>query len=200
MDLVLVLVLVVVAVGVVVVGLVVVGLVVAVVVVGLVVAVVVVGLVVVGLVVVVAVIVAVVLDVRKRIKGDKYEIWTHNGKKNSGKCPVEFAKYLERLGVGEIVINSIENDGTMDGYDFAFVDKIRGSISVPMTVIGGAGSLKDIGKLISKYGIIGASAESLFVFKGIYRAVLINYPGRDEKDALISDNCRIFYESSKVVV
>ena len=127
----------------------------------------------------------VVLDVKKRLKGGKYEVWTHNGQKNTGKCPAAFAQQLERLGVGEIVVNSIDNDGITKGYDLALVDKIRESISVPLTVLGGAGSLQDIGQLIKKYGIIGAAAGSLFVFKGIYKAVLINYPGRAEKDALM---------------
>ena len=95
---------------------------------------------------------------------------------------------MERIGAGEIVINSIDNDGVMKGYDLTLIDKIRESISVPMSVLGGAGSLKDLGQLISRYGIIGAAAGSLFVFKGIYRAVLINYPSHSEKDALIKKN------------
>jgi cyclase len=57
-----------------------------------------------------------------------------------------------------------------------------------MTVLGGAGSLQDIGQLIKKFGIIGASAGSLFVFKGVYKAVLINYPSRSEKDTLVKSN------------
>lgn len=128
----------------------------------------------------------IVLDVKK--SGSKYELWTHNAKKNTHIDPVEFAKKLEQLGVGEIVINSIDNDGVMKGYDMQLVDKIRACITVPMTVLGGAGSLADIGKLIKGHGIIGASAGSLFVFKGVYKAVLINYPNRTEKDALIENN------------
>jgi len=141
--------------------------------------------------------VVVVIDVKKCLIGGRYEVWSHNGQKNTEKCPIEFAKQLERLGAGEIVINSIDNDGVMKGYDLALVDKIRKSISVPMTVLGGAGSLKDIEHLISKYGIIGAAAGSLFVFKGIYRAVLINYPSRDEKDILIRENYKTFFDSAK---
>jgi cyclase len=132
--------------------------------------------------------VVVVIDIKKKLTGGNYEVWTDNGKKNTGRCPIEFAVQLEMLGVGEIVLNSIDNDGKMNGYDFALIDKIRKSISVPITALGGAGSLRDIGQLISKYGIIGAAAGSLFVFKGIYRAVLINYPNRAEKDALIEGN------------
>ena len=113
------------------------------------------------------------------------------GSKTTGKCPLELALQMERLGAGEIVINSIDNDGLMKGYDLALVEKIRESISVPLTVLGGAGSLHDIGQLINKYGAIGAAAGSLFVFKGVYRAVLINYPNREEKDALIRGNYSI---------
>ena len=132
--------------------------------------------------------VVVVLDVKKRLFGDKFEVWIRNGKKNSGRCPIEFSKELEDLGAGEIVINSIDNDGIMKGYDFSLVDKIRESISIPVTVLGGAGSLKDIEQLINRYGIVGAAAGSLFVFKGIYRAVLISYPSRAEKEKMYSAN------------
>ncbi|MFA6148729.1 MAG: AglZ/HisF2 family acetamidino modification protein [bacterium] len=135
--------------------------------------------------------VVVVLDVKKNSIGDKYEVWTHNGSKNTGKCPSEFAKQMERLGAGEIVMNSIDNDGVMKGYDLTLVDMIRESIRVPLTVLGGAGSLHDMGRLIHKYGAIGVAAGSLFVFKGIYRAVLINYPNRKEKDGLIKENYNI---------
>lgn len=132
--------------------------------------------------------VVVVLDVKKRFLGGKYEVWTHNGKNNTGRCPIEVAKDVEKLGVGEIVINSIDNDGEMKGYDLVLAKKIREAISVPMTVLGGAGSLKDIGNLISNFGIVGAAAGSLFVFKGVYKAVLINYPSPAEKDDLIRSN------------
>lgn len=131
--------------------------------------------------------VVVVLDVRKNPENGNYELWTHNGKKNAGKNPIQFAREMENLGAGEIILNSIDNDGVMKGYDLALVDQVRQSITLPLTVIGGAGSLKDIESLIGRYGIIGAAAGSLFVFKGIYRAVLINYPSRSEKDALLSN-------------
>lgn len=129
--------------------------------------------------------VVVVLDVRKVGARSAYRIWTHNGKQPTGKCPVDVAKQIESLGAGEIVINSIDRDGVMNGYDLELISAIREAVTLPMTVLGGAGSLDDLRRLIARFGIVGAAAGSLFVFKGPYRAVLINYPRPAEKDALV---------------
>jgi imidazole glycerol-phosphate synthase subunit HisF len=133
--------------------------------------------------------VIVVIDVKKKLLGG-YEVCTHNGKKKTGKDPVEFAKQVQKLGAGEIVVNSIDNDGVMKGFDFTIIDKIRQAVTIPMTVLGGAGSLEDISKVIEKYKIIGVSAGSLFVFKGVYKAVLINYPSKTDKAAMIKKSNR----------
>ncbi|MES2330163.1 MAG: AglZ/HisF2 family acetamidino modification protein [Bacteroidota bacterium] len=130
--------------------------------------------------------VVVVLDVKKNTKTGVFEIWTHNGKKNTGLDPVTFAAKMENLGVGELTINSIDRDGVMKGYDTALIKKIREAVTVPMTALGGAGKLDDIEELIKEFGIIGASAGSLFVFKGVYKAVLINYPKREEKTKIFA--------------
>jgi cyclase len=132
--------------------------------------------------------VVVVLDVKKGPSG-RPELWTHNGTRHTGLCPIEFAQRMQQLGVGEIVVNSIDHDGQMKGYDLEIAARVRAAVTVPMTVLGGAGSLKDIGTLISRFGIIGASAGSLFVFKGVYKAVLINYPNPEAKDELIRIHC-----------
>ncbi len=128
--------------------------------------------------------IVVVMDVKKSSIGGRYELYTNNGTRATGLDPVEFAGKVESLGAGEVVINSIDRDGVMKGYDMDLVHKVRDAVSLPITVLGGAGSLKDIAALIQSFGIIGASAGSLFVFKGVYRAVLINYPSRADKDAL----------------
>jgi cyclase len=127
--------------------------------------------------------VIVVLDVKKKVLGG-YEIFTHNGRKSAGLNPVKFAEQAQKYGAGEIVINSIDKDGLMRGYDLDLIAKVREKISLPMTVLGGAGSLSDIEKVIEKFGIIGVSAGSLFVFVGPYKAVLINYPNQAEKDKI----------------
>lgn len=131
--------------------------------------------------------VIVVLDVKKKILGG-YEVYTHNGKKATGINPVKFAEEAQRLGAGEIVINSIDKDGVMKGYDLDLIAKVREKITVPMTVLGGAGSLEDIEKVIDKHGVIGVAAGSLFVFKGPYKAVLINYPTQLEKNKIFKIN------------
>ncbi len=128
-----------------------------------------------------------VLDIKKKMFGG-YELYTHNGRKSTGINPIEFVKKIEELGAGEIVINSIDQDGMMNGYDLKLVEQVRNSTSLPLTVLGGAGSMTDIGNLIQNYGIIGAAAGSLFVFKGVYKAVLINYPSTNEKDNIINNN------------
>ncbi len=132
--------------------------------------------------------VVVVLDVKKNFFGNSYDILTKNGKHKTKINLDDFIPSLKELGAGEIVLNSIDRDGTMQGYDYKAIDKVRDKTTLPITVLGGAGSLEDIGKLISKYGIIGAAAGSIFVFKGKYKAVLINYPDEKEKMNLIEKN------------
>jgi imidazole glycerol-phosphate synthase subunit HisF len=128
--------------------------------------------------------IVIVMDVKKVKSHEPYEIFIHNGTKGTGLNPVEFARRAEDLGAGELVINSIDCDGQMKGYDLPLARIVRDATNLPITVLGGAGSLKDIAALIELFGTIGAAAGSLFVFKGSFRAVLINYPSRSEKDAL----------------
>lgn len=129
--------------------------------------------------------VIVVIDVKKKGLLGKYEVYIHNGKKPTGKSPKEFAVEMQKLGVGEIVVNSIDNDGMMKGFDLNLIETIREAVDVPMTALGGAGNLSDLKQVIDKFGIMGVSAGSLFVFKGIYKAVLINYPSRSELEKLL---------------
>ena len=129
--------------------------------------------------------VVVVLDVKKVGLFNKYEVFIKNGKIATKKDPVELAINLEKLGAGEIVINSIDNDGMMNGYDNVIIKKIRDAISLPITALGGAGSIDHIKDLIANHGVIGAAAGSVFVFKGKYKAVLINYPIYSERIQII---------------
>ncbi|AWY01056.1 imidazole glycerol phosphate synthase subunit HisF [Marinomonas primoryensis] len=125
--------------------------------------------------------VVVVLDVKKKLMSKTYEVWTHNASKNTKKNVIDVIKDMQVNGAGEIVINFIEHDGTMKGYPIDFIKSIKSNVHVPFTLLGGAGSLNDLGDLVAACGIVGASAGSLFVFKGKYRAVLINYPTQQQK-------------------
>lgn len=129
--------------------------------------------------------VVVVIDAKKKLLSSKYEVYMHNGKKSTGLNAVDWAKKAEDLGAGEIVINSIDNDGIMTGYDLNLIDKIREVTNIPLTVLGGAGCYEDFSNLIRKYQVLGLAAGSFFVFKGKYRAVLINYPNLEEKLSIL---------------
>lgn len=130
--------------------------------------------------------VVVVLDVKKRKLSRHYDVWTHNGTRNSKQSAVEFAQRVETAGAGEIVVNSIDHDGVMKGYDLSLAEQIRAATRLPLTFLGGAGGLDDIEALIGTCGVVGAAAGSLFVFKGAFRAVLINYPAVDQRDGVIA--------------
>ena len=130
--------------------------------------------------------VVVVLDAKKNWFSNKYEVYTHNGTKSSKQLVTDCARKMESLGAGEIVINSIDHDGLMAGYDLKLIEQVRSIVSVPVTALGGAGTFDDIRGLVERFGLIGVAAGSLFVFKGKYRAVLINYPEQQLKNEIIS--------------
>ncbi len=128
--------------------------------------------------------VVLVLDIMKRktLFGDgHYEIFTHNGKLKSGKKLYDFLEEIKDITYGELVINNIDLDGIMTGYDLDMCEKVRELTEVPLTFLGGAGSYNDLKVLVERFGIIGAAAASIFVFRGKYKAVLIQYPMPDEK-------------------
>jgi cyclase len=128
--------------------------------------------------------VVLVLDIAKKkslFGGSYYEIFTHNGKKSTGKKLYDFLNEIKDVPYGELVINNIDLDGMMTGFDLDMCDKVRELTDLPLTFLGGAGNYDDLKKLVSRFKIIGAAAGSIFVFKGKYKAVLIQYPMPNEK-------------------
>jgi imidazole glycerol-phosphate synthase subunit HisF len=119
------------------------------------------------------------IDVRKNLLG-KNVVYTYSGRRNTGLDPVEYAKRVEEMGAGEILLNSIDRDGTMQGYDVELVRKLSDAVTIPVVACGGAGKLKDICEVLDKGGASAAAAGSLFVFHGKHRAVLISYPSKQE--------------------
>lgn len=134
-----------------------------------------------------------VLDVRKKsgLFAKGYEVCTRNATLAHKTDPIALAQQLQDAGAGEIVVNSVDRDGFMQGFDLELGSQFRRTLKVPVTFMGGAGSLDDVAQLISKLGVVGAAAGSLFVFKGKYRAVLINYPTPSQKTQLCRDALKI---------
>ena len=115
------------------------------------------------------------IDIKKSFFG-AYKVFDHVTKKNTSLNPVEFSKLLADYGIGELLINSVDNDGIMKGYDLSIIKEISESVNIPVIACGGAGTLDDIKKVIKYAGVAAAAAGSLFVYNGIHKAVLINYP------------------------
>ena len=123
------------------------------------------------------------LDIRKNIFG-KYTLHTHSGKKSAKLDPVEFAMKMEKMGAGEILLNSIDRDGTMEGYDYELIKRVSNAIDVPLIACGGAGSYEDVGKAIEA-GASAAAAGSIFVYQNKNRSVLVNFPTREELEEIL---------------
>ncbi len=119
--------------------------------------------------------VVVTVDVKKARAFGSAALYTHNGRVKHKAKPMEFIAQAAELGAGEIVINSIDRDGMMNGYDLAMAKEARSAVDTPLTMLGGAGTVEHMSQLIDAVGVVGAAAGSLFVFKGVYRAVLISY-------------------------
>ncbi|MGQ0829313.1 MAG: AglZ/HisF2 family acetamidino modification protein [Bacteroidota bacterium] len=123
--------------------------------------------------------IVVCIDVKNKLFGGK-QIWTLNGSKSTGYDPIEFSKIMEEKGAGEIIIQSIERDGMMQGYDINMIKSISEAISIPVVALGGAGNMNHLKDAYSKGFANGLAAGSMFVYQGPKHGVLINYPERKE--------------------
>lgn len=131
--------------------------------------------------------IVVAIDVKKTLFGS-YEVWINSGKINTKKDPVSYAAQLAKLGVGEILVNSIDRDGTMGGFDLNLLKKISSSVETPIIACGGAGILDHVREAIGKAGVNAVAAGSMFVFHGKHKAVLINYPSPAQLEELQLNN------------
>lgn len=124
------------------------------------------------------------IDVKKSFLG-KYEVYIESGSENTGINPVDFAKKLQEMGVGEILVNSIDRDGTMKGYDLDLINKISTGLDIPVVACGGAGSMYDLSLAVKEGHANAVAAGSMFVYHGKHNAVLISYPSQGEIKKLI---------------
>lgn len=117
------------------------------------------------------------IDVRQRTFGG-YRVWIKSGTVNTHRDPVEYAQEMEEHGAGEILLNSIDRDGRMVGYDLKLIEKVSQKVGLPVIASGGAAELEDFREAID-CGASAVAAGSMFVFHGKRRAVLITYPEYD---------------------
>jgi cyclase len=123
--------------------------------------------------------IVVCIDVKKKLfKGQR--TWILGGSKSTEYCPVKFAKLMEKKGAGELIIQSIARDGTMEGYDIELIKSVSSSVSIPVVALGGAGKPEDLIDAYHNGHANALAAGSLFVYQGKKRGVLINYPEKNE--------------------
>lgn len=125
------------------------------------------------------------MDVKKNLWG-KYQVFVKNGLVNTHIDPIEYSKKMEDLGAGEIMLNCIDNDGTMLGYNINLIQKIADNVNIPVIACGGAGNLGHFKQAIVEGHASAVAAGSFFVFHGKHRAVLITYPSSGELKNLFS--------------
>ena len=121
--------------------------------------------------------IVVVVDYKKNIWG-KLVVTGMSGTSRSSYNPVDFALLMEEMGAGEVVIQSIDRDGMMNGYDLELLSKITEKLTIPVIALGGAGNINHFKEAIDHAQVSAVAAGSLFVFQGKHKAVLINYPER----------------------
>jgi cyclase len=131
--------------------------------------------------------ITVCIDVKKDFFG-KEKVWIRAGIKSVNSDPVEYARQMEQRGAGEIIIQSIDRDGVMTGYDVSLIKKIANAVSIPVVSLGGAGKWEDLINLNSLVSLNGLAAGSLFIYHGDRHAILVNYPERQVIQQLFKQN------------
>lgn len=125
------------------------------------------------------------IDVRKKLFG-KYEVCIHGGKKSTGLDPIAFAKDVEKMGAGEILLTAIDRDGTQEGYDLELIKSVTNAVGIPVIACGGAGKVDDFRMAVKDAGASACAAGSMVVYFGRNRAVLINFPERKRLNEVLS--------------
>ena len=127
--------------------------------------------------------ITVCIDVKKKFLGTE-QVWTVGASKATGKSPVSVAVEMEKQGAGELIIQSIENDGMMQGYDIPLIRKISEAVTIPVVALGGAGTKIDFKQAIDEGYASAVAAGSMFVYHGPRNAVLVNYPSPEQLSEL----------------
>lgn len=125
------------------------------------------------------------MDVKKSFFGD-YEVYVNNGRTRTRFGPIEYAKKIQDLGAGELIVSSIDREGMGKGYDLELLDTVANAVDIPVVGLGGAGCLQDLADAKNKTAISALAAGDLFTFHGKYKAVLITYPRYSELEKLFN--------------
>ena len=125
------------------------------------------------------------IDAKKGLLGG-YSVRTQQGAKDTKMIPIAAAKYVEELGAGEILLYSIDRDGTWSGFDLKLVQDVVNAVRLPVVASGGAGSLDDIKCAVEQAGASAVAIGSMAVFQGKDLGVLIKFPSRKDQDAIFS--------------
>lgn len=129
---------------------------------------------------------AVVVSIDAKREDGGYRVYVNGGRERTELDPVTHAKRMADAGAGEILIASIDRDGTMEGYDIELIRSVVDAVSVPVIAVGGAGGVDDLVRAVKEGGAAAAAAGALFVYFGRNRAVLINFPDRSDIDRVAS--------------
>lgn len=121
------------------------------------------------------------IDVKKDLWG-RYRVYTHAGKRATGRDPVEWAQELVTLGAGEILLTSIDREGTWEGFDLELVKDITAAVNIPVIAQGGAGTVAHIGAVVKQAGASAVALGSMVVFQKKGMGVLINFPDIKENN------------------
>lgn len=130
--------------------------------------------------------IVVCVDVKKNFWGNQL-VYSHCGTSKTNLNPIEFAVKMAEFGAGEIVVNNIDLDGMMAGYDLTLISAIASKVSVPVVALGGAKNKEDLKKAVFEGKASAAAAGSLFVFQGPHKAVLISFPSQSDLTEMFQD-------------
>jgi imidazole glycerol-phosphate synthase subunit HisF len=119
------------------------------------------------------------VDVRRTWRGT-YEVYSHSGRRIPERDPLRWVDHLVRLGAGEVLLNTVHRDGTMEGCDLSLLESFRGKFDVPVIACGGVGSVADIHEAIRAGGLAAVGVGARFIYEGPYRAVLLSYLSHQE--------------------
>lgn len=128
--------------------------------------------------------VVVTIDIKKDF-WKKKKVFINNGKRNTKMNPIDFAKQIEKMGAGEVIINSIDNDGVMKGFDNEVLKELKQVINIPVVALGGAGNLSHIKEVFEFSKVDAVACGSMFVYQGPLKGVLINYPPEEKIKKLL---------------